>query len=169
MENLTVRLREEEAIRKLTESIRHTYRVEWTLHQLGIYNSDPQRPHDSEGEGNKLDPNIATRLALEYRLPKTRDLVPGTPDYILFNELVKPAILDHQKNQHHHRVWEGSILEAKDDDMRIGAVDTIIAMAYEDRSYQKRFSVEEVEREFVKDPRRKDGLKKCSEDLIRLI
>ena len=78
--------------RWLTEVLQHTIRIEYYLGELGIGQSDIQRPHDMVGEGNKLEWTCIRGFALQYRGPE------------FFEDYVLPS-LHHHRKQHHHLAW----------------------------------------------------------------
>ncbi len=108
----------------LTSTLRHACRVEFFLHQFTLGHSDPQRPHDLVGTGNKFSWPIIQGLALQYR---------NDPD--LNQAYVEPAVRYHRKYQYHHQRWNNCHPSATPEEMMLGAIDTICSHL-EDRKYQ---------------------------------
>jgi hypothetical protein len=120
----------DEVQRWLIETLRHSFRVEYYLSQLGIFNHDPERPHDVNGLHNKFEWEIIKGIALQYR------------EGIDCEAFIKPAVELH-RTQYHHRMWNNPDPEniaypnpqASEEDMLTGAVDAICSLM-ENRPHQ---------------------------------
>lgn len=116
----------DDEVRKwLLESVRHSCMVEFYLHALDLGSHDPQRPHDITGKGSKLSWPVVMGLALQYR----------SDDPVFFESYVLPSIEYHRKNQYHHQMWNGPDPDASDEDMKVGAIDSLCSMR-DCRAYQ---------------------------------
>lgn len=108
----------------LLDTVRHSYQVEYYLHNLGINCEDPQRPHDIIGPGNKFEWEVMKGLALQNR----------SDDPEFFETYVRPCIEMHRQ-QYHHQAWNFPNDHATDEDMKLGAIDAICSHL-DDRPYQ---------------------------------
>jgi hypothetical protein len=123
--------RVEEVRQWLLDTTRHVFHIEYFLHNLGLGDNDPQRPHDIIGDGNKFEWEVIKGFALQYRNPK--------PD---FQTYIMPA-LERHRVQYHHQKWNNPdskdsakpILGATPDDMKVGATDAVCSLL-ENRGYQ---------------------------------
>jgi len=115
----------------LLGTVRHVFRVEYFLSALGLGASDPQRPHDLVGPGNKFELEVIWGLAMQYRQPK--NIYAG----YLSNSLAR------HRQQYHHQKWNDpdpkdinlAKPEATEDDLLGGAVDAVCSLL-EQRQYQ---------------------------------
>jgi len=122
---------EDEVKTWLVSTLQHACHIEYFLDRLNLGREDFERPHDLVGLGNKYDWNVIKGCSLEYRDPK--------PD---FQTYIMPALTLHRK-QHHHQKWNKPdpkdktkpISEASEDNMLLGAVDTVCSLL-ENRRYQ---------------------------------
>ena len=114
---------------------RHSCNVEYFLDKLGLGSKDPERPHDIVGLGNKFEYSVIMGLALVHEDREQDD-----------EERYKVRIYqarDEHRQQYHHRKWNNPHPDddtkpfpgASEDDMLVGAVDTVCALL-EGRSYQ---------------------------------
>lgn len=115
----------EEVLDWMLSTVRHSCQIEYYLHILDIGYKDPQRPHDIVGEGNKYYWPVLKGLALQYR--------DDSPEF--FDTYVRPSIELHRKGQYHHQMWNQHNPSATDEDMKLGAVDTICSLL-DNRLYQ---------------------------------
>ncbi|MBU4245514.1 MAG: hypothetical protein ABIF85_07520 [Nanoarchaeota archaeon] len=116
---------EEEVGKWIVSSVNHCFNVEFYLEKLNINYPFIQRPHDLEGEGNKLSWPVIKGFALQYREPK-----------VDFNTYIQPALELHRK-QHHHRMWNGDEVNpnATKADLELGGLDSACSLL-EPRDYQ---------------------------------
>ncbi len=116
---------EQEVNAWLIQVTQHACQVEYFLHQLGIGRSDPERPHDLVGPGNKFEWPVIQGFAMQYRADKS-----SVQPYVAHS-------LALHRQQYHHRMWNGETLnlQASEEDLRVGAVDAICSLL-ENRSYQ---------------------------------
>jgi hypothetical protein len=117
-------------------TIRHSCNVEYFLDKLSIGSNDPQRPHDLVGLGNKFKYSVLEGLSLVHEEREEED-----------EERYKIRIfqsIEEHRQQYHHQKYNlpGSDDETKpnenatDEDMYVGAVDSVCAML-EGRSFQR--------------------------------
>lgn len=106
----------------LLSTLRHSIRMELCLQAMGIGVRDPQRPHDIVGEGNKFEWGVIEGFSTENR--------PGIDHYTH----VIPALTRH-RIQYHHAKWNHENSGATDDDMMVGATDSVCSLL-ENRPYQ---------------------------------
>ena len=117
-------------------TLRHVVSVEFVLDELQIGSSDPQRPHDIMGEGNKFQENVLFGLAMQY-------------DEMQCKRHVCPALQLHRQGQVHHQMWNGPNPAASEDALKLGAVDAVCSLL-EDRAYQGgRHTYEQIEQEVI--------------------
>lgn len=110
----------------LLASLRHSCQVEYYLHELGLRNSDPQRPHDIVGQGNKYSWPVISGMAVQHRSRDAR----------FFEEYVLPSIELHRKGQYHHQVWNQAHRGINHEGMKkLCAVDALCSLL-DDRPYQ---------------------------------
>lgn len=116
---------EQEVNTWLLQVTQHACQVEYFLHQLGLGRSDPERPHDLVGPGNKFEWPVIRGFAMQYRADKA-----SIQSYVAHS-------LALHRQQYHHRRWNGETLnpQASEEDLRVGAVDAICSLL-ENRSYQ---------------------------------
>ncbi len=109
----------------LLQVTQHACQVEYFLHQLGLGRSDPERPHDLVGSGNKFEWPVIQGFAVQYRADKA-----SAQPYVAQS-------LALHRQQYHHQMWNGETLnpKASEEDLRVGAVDAICSLL-ENRSYQ---------------------------------
>jgi len=115
----------------LLDTVKHALHIEYFLHQLGLGDKDPERPHDIVGKGNKFEWEVIKGFALQYRQPKVN-----------FQIHIMPA-LERHRIQYHHQKWNNPdpndetkyISHATPDDMKVGATDAICSLL-ENREYQ---------------------------------
>ncbi|MBS3118750.1 hypothetical protein J4417_03665 [Candidatus Woesearchaeota archaeon] len=109
----------------LLHTTQHACQVEYFLHQLGLGRSDPERPHDLVGPGNKFEWSVIQGFAMQYR-EDTASVQPYVSHSLAFH-----------RQQYHHLMWNGNTLNpnASENDLRVGAVDAICSLL-ENRSYQ---------------------------------
>ncbi len=105
---------QEEVARFVLSTLRHSLRVEYYLNVFDIGHSDPQRPHDIYGNGNKFEWGVLGGLAMETDV-----------DSDLFKQRVLPAMEIHRHYQHHHRIWNNATNISPEDGLRIGALDAL--------------------------------------------
>lgn len=120
---------EQEIWQWLFEVRNHTLRVEYFCERLGVGSSDPQRPHDIRGKGNKLSWDVMKGLALHYRSPAGRMSSP------FFQQHIQPALEFHRYHQYHHQMWNCHNPKATADNLKMGAVDAVCSLL-ENRLYQ---------------------------------
>jgi len=106
----------------LFHTTRHSVRMELCLNAMGIKNSDPQRPHDIVGEGNKFEWEVIQGFSTENR--------PG----INHKEHVRDSLARH-RIQYHHLKWNNEYSGATEEEMMLGATDAICSLL-ENRPYQ---------------------------------
>jgi len=109
----------------LLSTVKHVLNVEYFLKELEIGREDPERPHDIVGSGNKFEWRVIRGLAIQGR--------EFTPAY--FDTHIFPSINIHRL-QYHHRKWNMPNPNSTDDDMKLGAVDTICSLREIDREYK---------------------------------
>ncbi len=116
---------EEEVGKWVLSSVRHCFNVECYLEKLDIDYPFIQRPHDLEGEGNKLSWPVIKGFALQYREPN-----------VDFDTYIKPALELHRK-QYHHQMWNGLEVNpnATKADLLLGGIDAVCSLL-EPRDYQ---------------------------------
>ena len=122
---------EEEIGAWILSTLQHCVHVEYFLQQLGLGDSDPERPHDIIGPGNKYCWDVIKGLSLQNRYPK-----------INFKTHIKTSLLLHRQ-QYHHRKWNlsdpnGTIKPpptSSNSDMLVGAIDAVCSLL-ENRKYQ---------------------------------
>jgi len=102
--------------------------VEYFLNKLELGSKDPERPHDLVGPGNKFEYSVLMGLALVYEERKEE------VEY-KYKDRITEAIEAHRQ-QYHHRMWNQPNGDATEEDMYVGAVDTVCAML-EGRSFQR--------------------------------
>ena len=115
----------EEVKEWLLSTLRHCCQVEFYLHRLNLGNDDPQRPHDIIGPGNKYLWPVLKGFAVQYR----------SDDPEFFHQYVLPVIEIHRQSQYHHQKWNWPNPNANDDDMKVGAIDSLCSLL-DDRRYQ---------------------------------
>jgi hypothetical protein len=115
----------EEMRRWLLGTLRHVQHIEYYLERLGVGKEDPQRPHDIMGFGNKLEWEVMSGFALQYR-----DRSPA-----FFSAYIIPS-LERHRCQYHHVKWNAPNPQATSEDMKLGAVDAICSLLEPDREYQ---------------------------------
>ena len=120
-----------EVKRWLTETLQHSYRVEYFLHLFKIGDNDPQRPHDIIGLGNKFSWEVIKGLALQYRINSFSESYAQK----MKKEHIHPAVKFHRRHQYHHQMWNGPSRYADLEDLKVGAVDSLCSLL-EDRPYQ---------------------------------
>ncbi|MDP3734184.1 MAG: hypothetical protein Q8R37_03060 [Nanoarchaeota archaeon] len=124
----------------------HTLRVEYFCDRLGVGSSDPQRPHDIMGKGNKLSWDVMKGLALHYRATAAKT------SSLFFQQHVKPSLEFHRHYQYHHQMWNDQNPTATVDSLKMGAVDAVCSLL-ENRSYQGgRHSYDEISAIAEEDP-----------------
>jgi len=99
--------------------VRHASHIEYFLEHLQIGAEDPDRPHDIVGEHNKLEWDVLSGLALQFR-----DCGAEIMEKVIVPQYVLPAVNLH-RNQYHHRIWNESLGEGRPDAMKLGAVDAV--------------------------------------------
>lgn len=124
-----IKPRDQEIWHWLFDVRNHTLRVEYFCDRLGVGTSDPQRPHDIMGKGNKLSWDVIKGLALHYRSPAAEILSP------FFQKHIQPSLEFHRHYQYHHQMWNHYHPDATADNLKMGAVDAICSLL-EDRPYQ---------------------------------
>lgn len=115
---------EDEVRQWLLHTVRHVCHIEYFLHELGLGQNDPERPHDIVGEGNKFEWEVVRGFAVQHRERTTE----------FFQANVMPALTRH-RCQYHHRKWNEPVDDATPEDMKLGAVDAICSLL-ESRAYQ---------------------------------
>ena len=103
----------------MIDSIQHSFRVEYYLHLLGLSYIDPQWPHDINGKGSKFSWPVIKGLVFRYESKRNKEL---------FEKYVLPSQKFHRKHQHHHQKWENPTSGASEEEMKIGAVDTLSSL-----------------------------------------
>jgi|TARA_B100002003_G_C13939855_1_gene456146 hypothetical protein len=114
----------EEINKWLLSTLRHSCHVEYFLNKLDLGHSDPERPHDLVGPGNKFEWDVIKGMALLYRDPN--------PD---FKTYILPSINLHRQ-QYHHIKWNDPnpndeakpIPGATKTDMLVGAIDAACSL-----------------------------------------
>jgi hypothetical protein len=115
---------------------RHSCNVEYFLDKLGLGQNDPERPHDLVGVGNKFQYSVLEGLSLVHEEREEED-----------EERYKIRIyqaVENHRLQYHHRMYNKSDSDdptkplpgSTDEDMLVGAVDSVCAML-EGRSFQR--------------------------------
>jgi hypothetical protein len=105
--------------KSIEEDIRHSCRVEYVCSKLNIKTNYPnQQPHDMNGEGNKLLPEVAFPLAIGWGLDKDDE------DYGVF---IRYGVNIHNMGQKHH----DSKLRSE---IKLRATDSLVTMT-EERGY----------------------------------
>lgn len=123
----------------LLETLRHSCQMEYYLDILGFGNRDSDRPHDIEGEHNKLEWEIIKGCAFAYR----NGLSDEEREEIKHN-IVFPTVNIHRL-QYHHVMWNEYNEDATREDLMFGALDTVCALLENRPYYTKRAeSPEEV-------------------------
>lgn len=115
----------------LLETLRHSCHMEYYLKILGLGNRDPDRPHDISGKFNKLEWDIISGCALAYRAGLSVE-----EKELIRKQSVLPAVKLH-RNQYHHQMWNEYNEDATEQDLRVGALDTVCALL-EKRPYYLR-------------------------------
>tara|TARA_Y100000034_G_scaffold5829_1_gene6455 strand:- start:2562 stop:3197 length:636 start_codon:yes stop_codon:yes gene_type:complete len=123
---------EDEVKKWLVSTLQHSCHVEYFLAKLHLGYSDPERPHDLEGIGNKFEWDVIKGFSLQYRKPR---------EY--YKKLMIPSLKLHTQ-QYHHRKWNKPnpidktkpIPGSSEEDMFVGAIDTICSLL-ENRAYQR--------------------------------
>lgn len=108
---------------------RHACNVEYFLDKLDLGSKDLERPHDLVGPGNKFEYPVLMGLSLVY---EERD---PEVEY-KYKDRITEAIEAHRQ-QYHHRMWNEPNIKSTEEDMLVGAVDTVCAML-EGRSFQRK-------------------------------
>jgi len=108
----------------LLSTVQHVFHIEYFLQRLQIGNNTPQRPHDIMGIGNKFEWDIIKGLSLQYA---------HNGEEIYKDDIWKSIALHQQ--QYHHQMWDKLNPKATNNDMELGAVDSICSLL-EDRQYQ---------------------------------
>ncbi|MDD5193658.1 MAG: hypothetical protein PHF67_03660 [Candidatus Nanoarchaeia archaeon] len=115
---------------QLLRTLRHAINFHYYAYQLGrIGQNDPELPHDLAGPGNRLEWEVVSGLALQFRTVNTA----------YFNQFLQPLIdksVQIHRQQNHHRMWNGRVSHpaASKSDLEVGALDTICALL-EPREY----------------------------------
>ncbi len=104
--------------------VQHVCHVEYFLDQLGLGNTDPERPHDIVGIGHKFEWEVMRGYALQRRDTSQK----------FFDTHVLPSLRRH-RCQYHHVQWNEPNPIATADDMKLGAVDAVCSLL-EPRAYQ---------------------------------
>jgi len=115
---------------------RHSCNVEYFLNKLELGSKDPERPHDLIGPGNKFEYSVLEGLSLVHEARPIEDEE-------RYKIRIYQSVKEHRQ-QYHHQMWNNPdptdetkpIQGATDDDMLVGAVDTVCALL-EGRSYQR--------------------------------
>src|SRR3989344_2340983 len=124
----------------LPRVIKHSLTVEHYLDKLGVKVDDGQHPHDLVGPGNKLEWEVIRGLSLQKR---------DTPEK---QRRYQEAIELHRKGQYHHHKWNTPNPTATEDDLRYGAIDSMVSLR-EPRDYQGGVhSWEEIEKIIERNP-----------------
>jgi hypothetical protein len=107
--------------------LQHSCHVEYYLGKLDIGHSDPERPHDIVGPGNKYLFEVAKGFAVAHK----------TPHMGFFYHHVNPCRELHRQQRHHkwNNVSLDNINTFEDDELMVGAVDSICSLL-ENRPYQ---------------------------------
>jgi len=140
---------------QLLETKRHAYNVEYCIHKLNFEPNlkDPDRPHDLNGQGNKLEWEVLSGLSMRYH----EDFEANKDE---FNKIfILPSVYYHRNQQYHHIVFRSPEEDISDDyitsgniDWVIGAIDVICAQ-YEGRAcYGGHHSFEEIVEKLKKKP-----------------
>jgi hypothetical protein len=103
----------------------HSSAAEYWTPRLQIKNQDPQRPHDLEGEGNKLEYEVIQELSLQH-MPR-----PYRFQKQIFEGREKHRIQDHHKKGNKPNPF------ATEEDIKFSVLDTILALG-ENRGYRKK-------------------------------
>lgn len=122
---------EQEVEKWILSTLQHVCQVEYFLGHFNLGGSDPQRPHDLIGVGNKFEWDIIKSLSLQYRTPK-----------VDFDQNLLPALMRHRL-QYHHQKWNNPdpfndnlpVEGTTNEDMLVGAIDAVCSLR-ENRSYQ---------------------------------
>jgi hypothetical protein len=117
----------DEIKRWVTDTIRHSWHIEYYLQRLQVGVADLQRPHDIIGFGNKLEWPAIRGFAMQYRFKEKE------PDDF-FSTYVLPALWYHRQ-QDHHVAWNEFSPSSSVDSMKLGAVDACCSLL-EPRGYQ---------------------------------
>lgn len=120
---------EDEVYMWVVSAVKHSFHVEYYLKHfsklLELEFPDPERPHDLDGPGNKLEWGAIKGFSLQYR-----------ESGVDFDTYVKPS-LEFHRQQYHHQKWNGSepSPDASEEDMTLGAIDAVCSLR-EPRAYQ---------------------------------
>lgn len=121
---------------QMIENKVHVYNVEYCIHALNFeqYISDPDRPHDIEGPGNKLEFDVLSGIAMRYHPSFEANKEEFNKRFIL------PSVYLHRNQQYHHIVFRSADEDIEDKfissgkiDWVVGAIDVICAQ-YENRA-----------------------------------
>ncbi len=104
----------------IRETTEHSLRVEYYINKLEIIGTDPERPHDIVGVGNKFEREVAIGMITLFTKKNNRDL-----EY---------AIRIH-RGQYHHRVWGIHRANYNHPDISIAVIDAVCSHI-ENRGYQ---------------------------------
>lgn len=144
----------EEIVEYIEKVVWHSRKVEYYLKRLNVRANGEERPHDLVGSGNKLEWVVLRGLAL-----KKRDTEEKQKRY--FN-----AIEIHRGGQKHHQKWDRHI-KATEDDMKYGAIDSILSLR-EKRDYQGgNHSWQEIEEIIEQNPKYKRKWMKWAMEKIK--
>lgn len=113
----------------MLKTTKHSFTMEYYMKLFSFGKNDEQRPHDLVGRGNKFQWEVLSCFALESRVFK------DNPEY---NPRVKPLIYEaraRHRLQYHHKMWNFNNSHATEEDLLVGALDSVCALREADRLY----------------------------------
>ncbi len=120
---------EKELIKLDLEVAIHSWNVTYYQEALKVDSKDPQLPHDMVGKWNKLDPEVALKLALQFKENGNN----------LYRDEIMKGVRLHRQGQYHHIMWENPSSKVPEDSRKLSSIDAICSMIepLESRRYQQ--------------------------------